>query len=166
MKRKKNVKGISRIDSKNTHGWYVRIYANGGVFTSKLFSDRQYGSKEKALKNAVAFRDHNQMVAELQKSDDQLLPRRPFYRKPPKNNSSGIVGVHKISTKVGEKETVYFQATWNEGGKMHSKKYYITKTRSAQEAFDLAVAWRKSKEEQLYTEWLAKREKYLKNKKK
>ncbi len=151
MKRKN--KGISRIDSKNTHGWYVRIYANGGVFTSKLFSDRLYGGKQKALGAAKSFRDHNQMVAELQKDKSKYKKKKPFYDKPPKNNSSGVVGVNEIETEVRGRKIHYFQATWSEDGKAHSKKYYVTAKRPRDEAFELAVEHRRKKEEMLREKW-------------
>lgn len=50
--------GISRIDSKNTHCWWVRL---GHIKThpqiNKPFSDRKYGGIEKAFIAAVEFRD-------------------------------------------------------------------------------------------------------------
>ena len=82
--KRKGYPGISRIDSKHTHGWYVRVYANGGVLKSKLFSDRLFGGKQQALDNAIKFRDHYQMVAALHKSND--FRRKPFYNQPYKNN--------------------------------------------------------------------------------
>ncbi len=151
---KKKLKGISRIDSKSTHGWYVRIYADGGVFTSKLFSDRQYGSKEKALKSAIAWRDHNQMVADIYKKEHPMPKRRPpFYQKKPKNNLSGTVGVHAVHAKAGAQEIIYVQATWSEDGKPRSKKFYVNKKRSLEEAFKLAKELRKQKEKELYENW-------------
>lgn len=50
MARSKANKGISRIDSGSTHGWFVRGYRNGKTY-SKLFSDRKCGGKGKAQKN-------------------------------------------------------------------------------------------------------------------
>lgn len=166
MKKKRKNKGISRIDSSNTHGWYVRIYANGGVFTSKLFSDRQYGSKAKALESAVVFRDHNQMVADLQKSEGNYPPRKPFYKKPPKNNVSGVVGVHKVISIIGGKEMTYFQSTWNKDGKLLTKKFYVTKKRTEEEAFEQAKAYRKKVEDELWAQYEKDYEKYLKKMKK
>ena len=125
---KKKMKGISRIDSKNTHGWYVRVYAESGVFASKLFSDKLYGSKDKALKNAFKFRDHNQMVADLYKRNLPKPKRKRFFDKPGLNNSSGIVGVNEVKTKVNGREVHYYQATWSEKGKSRSKKFYIKNT--------------------------------------
>jgi len=146
---KKKMKGISRIDSKNTHGWYVRIYADGGVFTSKLFSDRQYGSKEVALKNATTFRDHNQMVADIHKANTPRKPRRPFFERPAKNNSSGVVGVNEVKTVIKGREVHYFQSTWSDDGKPKSKKYYINSNRTVNEARKLAIKFRKQKEDKM-----------------
>jgi len=54
-KRKTAMKGISRIDSGSTHGWFVRAYRNGDTY-SKLFSDRKCGGKGEALAMAKEFR--------------------------------------------------------------------------------------------------------------
>jgi len=147
--------GISRIDSKNTHGWYVRVYAKGAVFVSKLFSDRQYGGKKKALENAIKFRDHNRMVAELVKANYKSTKRKPFYNRKAKN-STGITGVNEIKGLVNGKLVHYFQATWSENGKIKIKKFYINSKRTRDEAFEAAVKYRKEMEEKLYQEWLEK----------
>jgi len=59
------MKGISRIDSGSTHGWFVRGYRNGTTY-SKLFSDRKLGGKGKAKKMAQEYRD--QLHADLTRS--------------------------------------------------------------------------------------------------
>jgi len=59
MARSKANKGISRIDSGSTHGWFVRGYRNGKTY-SKLFSDRKSGGKGKAQKLAKIYRDEAQ----------------------------------------------------------------------------------------------------------
>ena len=156
---KKMHKGISRIDSKNTHGWYVRIYANGGVFVSKLFSDRLHGSKQKALKDAVAFRDHNQMVADIKKKELRGKNKRPFYRIPPKNNTSGIVGVNEIISRSNGKKVHYFQATWSENGKARSKKFYITPNRSVDQAREAAIQKRNAMVDKLEEKWILDKDK-------
>jgi hypothetical protein len=148
--------GISRIDSKHTHGWYVRVYANGGVFVSKLFSDRLYGGKQKALKNAIIFRDHNQMVAQLERAKYKSTKRKPFYKRKAKNSTSGITGVNEVKSMTKGKLVHYFQATWSEDGKLHSKKFYVNKKRTREEAFEQAVAFRKQMEKELYKKWLKK----------
>ncbi len=148
----KKLKNISRIDSKNTHGWYVRIYLNSGIFASKLFSDRICGGKEKALKNAILYRDHNQMVADLQKKSHRKN-RKPAFVKPAKNNTSGVVGVNEVHTTIRNRPVHYIQATWSEDYKPKSKKFYITGTRTRDEALDLAVTLRKSKEKEILNNW-------------
>lgn len=59
------MKGISRIDSGSTHGWFVRGY-KGGLTYSKLFSDKKNGGKGKALKLAKEYRDklHKELKSE------------------------------------------------------------------------------------------------------
>ena len=145
-------KNISRIDSKNTHGWYVRIYLNGGVFASKLFSDRICNGKDKALKNAILYRDHNQMVADLNKQPYKKK-RKPIFDKLTKNNKSGIVGVNEVHTKIRNRPVHYIQATWPEDFKPKSKKFYITKFRTREEALKSAIELRKSKEKEILENW-------------
>jgi hypothetical protein len=150
---KKKYPGISRIDSKHTHGWYVRVYANGGVFTSKLFSDRLYGGKQIALNNAIKYRDHNKMVAELHKREGRNPNRRPFYNKAPKNNQSGVVGVNEVKTTIRGREVHYFQATWSADGKANSRKFYVSKKRTREEAEKQAIALRQEKVKMLQKSW-------------
>ena len=153
MSKEKKYPGISRIDSKHTHGWYVRVYANGGVFTSKLFSDRLYGGKQVALNNAIKFRDHNRMVADLYKREGRNPNRKPFYYKPPRNNNSGVVGVNEVKTTIRGREVHYFQATWSEDGKANSRKFYVSKKRTREQAEKLAVDLRRQKEKLLQKKW-------------
>jgi hypothetical protein len=150
--RSKKLKNISRIDSKNTHGWYVRIYFNSGIFASKLFSDRICGGKDKAFKNAVLYRDHNQMVADLQTVPNRKN-RKPAFYKPVKNNASGIVGVNEVHTTIRNRPVHYIQATWSEDFKPKSKKFYITATRTREEALESAIALRKSQEKEILRKW-------------
>ena len=155
-RRERKLHNISRIDSKNTHGWYVRIYLNGGVFSSKLFSDRVYGGKQKALKSALVYRDHNQMVADLQRDPNRRSRRKPYFDKPSKNNSSGITGVNEVHTYIRSRPTHYIQATWSDNGKPRSKKFYVTSKLTRDEAFEKAVEYRKEKEEQLMRDYKQK----------
>lgn len=149
MKKDKKLKGISRIDSKSTHGWYVRIYGIKSVFACKLFSDRLYGGKQAALKNAIKYRDHNQMVADLQitRAGNGTRGRStPF-----KHNKTGVAGVHKsYNRKKNGYVYHYYRATWFENGKSCSKEFIITKNRPEEVAFKMAVALRKEKERTLY----------------
>ena len=67
------IKGISRIDTKSTHGWFVRGYRNGKTYT-KLFSDRKNGGKEVALEAARTYRQ--QLLEELSKIPQKERERR------------------------------------------------------------------------------------------
>lgn len=158
-KKSGKLKNISRIDSKNTHGWYVRIYLNGKVFAAKLFSDKICGGKDKALKYAKLYRDHNQMVADVQRTTSKRKIRKPFFANPSRNNSSGIVGVNEVSTKIRGREVNYIQATWSEEGKPKSKKFYISKYRSKDQAFKEAIKLRKEKEKEMEKIWKESRKK-------
>lgn len=153
MSKGKSNPGISRIDSKHTHGWYVRVYGNGGVFTSKLFSDRIHGGKDVALENAIAYRDRYTKIAKKFKREGRNPNRRPFYSKAPKNNQSGVVGVNEVITQIRGKEVHYFQATWSEGGKANSCKFYVSKKRNREDAEKLAVKLRLEKVKLLKKYW-------------
>jgi len=76
------MKGISRIDSGSTHGWFVRGYRNGVVY-SRLFSDRKIGGKNKARDAAKAYRDllHRELSME---------PKRPPAKKARQTNRATL----------------------------------------------------------------------------
>ena len=56
----KHYKGISRIDTKYTHGWNARVYYKGKSY-SKLFSDNLWDGKEIALDEAIYWRDQKEV---------------------------------------------------------------------------------------------------------
>lgn len=66
-------RGITRIDSHDTHGWFVRAY-KAGKTTSKLFSDAVYGGKNKALKEAMDFRES--LVKRLTEAPKAVSPAK------------------------------------------------------------------------------------------
>lgn len=50
--------GISRIDHKHTHSWWVRLnYINKKPQFQKSFSDKKHGGKDKSFAAAVMYRD-------------------------------------------------------------------------------------------------------------
>ncbi len=51
-----NKHNISRIDTRATHGWQVRITRKSNP-CSKFFADRQNGGQQEALQAAIAWRD-------------------------------------------------------------------------------------------------------------
>lgn len=87
-------KGISRIDSGSTHGWFVRGYRNGKTF-SRLFSDIKNGGRDAALEKARHFKE------ELRQKLDEL-PVEPRARRivtRDARNSTGVLGVCRTRKK-------------------------------------------------------------------
>ena len=139
-KNSKKMKGISRIDSKGTHGWYVRVYTNGKTY-SKLYSDNKYGGKERALKFAQKARQD--AVNRLKNDPANKNDNRPNLIHRNKNNSTGVVGVTKARKKnrSGNYSEIY-QARWtNKYGKIKMRQWSIRKY-GEEEAFRLACQFR------------------------
>lgn len=104
MKSKAN-KGVSRIDSGTTHGWFVRVYWNNKVY-SKLFSDRKCGGKEKAYKLAKEYR--NQLTEEV-----KATPKTHRKRRMDSRDFTGEVGVYRHAMTDTDGEThEYYSVIW------------------------------------------------------
>lgn len=133
------MKGISRIDAKGTHGWYVRIYKNGKTY-SKLYSDNKYGGKERALSFAKKAR---QIALETLKSIPDNNSRRLVSHD--KRNKSGIIGVSRTTKTNAEGETsVYYQVTWSpQKGQIKNRQWSVRKY-GEDEAFRRAKEFRES----------------------
>ena len=113
----KKIVGVSRIDTKNTHGWFVRKNYRGQTF-SKFFSDSRFNSKEKAFAAAKEYR----------RKLDEKYPSsatRGFRRKPQKNSKTGVVGVSETHMRNRDGEKIpCFTVTWRpEKGKSKTKKF-------------------------------------------
>jgi hypothetical protein len=139
MPRSKENKGISRIDSKTTHGWFVRGYRNGKTY-SRLFSDRKYGSKSKALSAAKAYRD------EL-KQELAAIPKKPRHRRivvSDKRNSTGELGVSRTTkTSPNGNHHECYSVSWRpESGVQKCTSFSIRKY-GEKKAFKLAVELRR-----------------------
>jgi hypothetical protein len=133
-----NLKGISRIDSGSTHGWFVRAYKNGRTY-SKLFSDGKWNGKESALEAASR---HREVLAErLAKIPAKPRGRRIVFRD--SRNTTGVLGVSRSvkRTPVGALSESY-AVTWRpEPGLQKCTSFSINKY-GAEKAFRLAVAFR------------------------
>lgn len=142
-----NLPGISRIDHRHTHGWFVRVYLKDRKILSKLFSDRKYGGQKEALARAKKWRDINYPPPEL-----QPRPHR-YLKKPPVHNSTGRVGVSKTFTRgrggKGSKIWCYNVSWVPEPNHPKSKSFYINKYPSEEEAFQAACDFRAQKEREL-----------------
>ncbi|MCH8558591.1 MAG: hypothetical protein LAT84_12250 [Balneolia bacterium] len=146
-KKKNPMKGISRIDSKGTRGWYVRVYKNGKTY-SKLYSDSKYNGKERALKFAKKARE---MALETISG----IPDKPVRRMVTKDkrNKSGVVGVSKTTKKTSTgKEVEYYQVTWSpKPGKIKNRQWSVRKY-GEDRAFELAKNFRQSVMREIYGE--------------
>ena len=146
MARRTKNKGISRIDSRATHGWFVRGYKNGKTF-SKLFSDLKLGGKTKALDMATAYR--NELHSKLEKVPKKERARRIVYRD--RRNRTGVLGVCRIA-KGSADGRVYesFSVNWRpEPGVQKSTSFSIRKY-GEKKAFRLAVAHRRRMLREIY----------------
>ena len=137
---------IVRLEGNRTQGWQVRGSGKRG-YLSKLFSDRRYGSKDKAL---IAARAYQQELKQIE------LPRPahgpPYKSKPQANNKSGVLGVgrtHAYHGQTGQKQEYWyaFCPTGPDGRTFYTKRFYITEERDEEEAFRLAVEFRQMGEE-------------------
>ena len=118
------MKGISRIDSGATHGWFVRGYRNRKT-VSKFFADRKHGGKGKALLLAKSHRD--ELHADIAATPKAERKRRVVAVD--SRNSTGEIGVALI-TRTGGNGVVqdYYIATWRpEPNQQRSKSFSVSK---------------------------------------
>ncbi|MFW5883065.1 MAG: AP2 domain-containing protein [Verrucomicrobiota bacterium] len=146
MAKDKKNKGISRIDSGSTHGWFVRGYRNGKTY-SKLFSDRKCGGKRKALDMAREYRD--QLLEELSKIPSKPRGRRLVYRDA--RNTTGVLGVCRTSKKSanGTVNDCYSVSWRPEPGVQKCTSFSIRKY-GEEKAFQMAVAHRRKMMKEIY----------------
>lgn len=141
------MKGISRMDHGRTHGWFVRAYRNYKVY-SKLFSDRKFGGKNKALAEAKTFLA--QLESEIAK---EPAIRKPFRTKAQPNNKLGVVGVSETAKKSGSGKlmpcfTVYWRG---DDGKARNYAFYFSRYGTRDAALKAAVAHRRKLEKEKLT---------------
>ncbi len=139
-------KGISRIDSGSTHGWFVRGYRNGKTY-SKLFSDRKCGGREEAYETAIKYRD--ELYNELEQIPSKPRARRIVFRD--SRNTTGVLGVSRTKkTDSKGRTTECYSVSWRPApGKQKCTSFSIRKY-GEEKAFELAVALRKQKLEEIY----------------
>lgn len=131
-------KGISRIDSGSTHGWFVRGYRNGKTF-SRLFSDLKCGGRDKSLRAARDFR--SMLYSQLEN-----MPARPRSRRivtKDARNKTGVLGVCK-TTKKSPKGVSHecFSVSWRPSPGVQKCTSFSIRKYGEKEAFRLAVEHR------------------------
>lgn len=139
MARKSENKGISRIDSGSTHGWFARGYRNGKTH-SKLFSDRKCGGKDEAYALAKAYR------VELSGKLDEI-PKAPSKRRivvSDSRNKTGELGVSLVVKKGpnGQKYESY-SVSWRPKPGVQKCTSFSIKKYGKDQAFKLAVEHRR-----------------------
>lgn len=147
-KKQAAMKGISRIDSGSTHGWFVRGYRNQKVY-SKLFSDRKSGSKSKALKLAKAHRA--ELIEELEKIPKAPRRRRIVLRK--SRNNTGETGVSRTVRKGpnGTKHECY-SVSWRPEPGIQKCTSFAIKKYGEKKAFKMAVDFRRARMREIHGE--------------
>lgn len=140
MARSKANKGISRIDSGSTHGWFVRGYRNGKTY-SRLFSDRKSGGKGKAENLAKSYR--NELNHELESI--QKKPRQRRIVVSDSRNTSGELGVSR-TIKMGPNGTKHecFSVSWRPEPGVQKCTSFSIKKYGEKKAFKLAVEHRRN----------------------
>jgi len=144
---KKKDKGISRIDSGSTHGWFVRGYRNGKTF-SKLFSDRKCGSQEKALEAASSYRqDLHENLENMPKE-----PRAQRVVTQDSRNTTGVLGVCR-TTKTGPNGTKNdcYSVSWRPSPGVQKCTSFSIRKYGEEKAFELAVQFRREKLDEIYS---------------
>lgn len=132
-------KGISRIDSGSTHGWFVRGYRNGKTF-SRLFSDIKNGGKEAALAKARQFK--HELKQKLDKLPAEPRPRRIVTRDA--RNSTGVLGVCRTSKKSpGGTVNECYSVSWRPAPGVQKCTSFSIRKYGEKKAFALAVEHRR-----------------------
>lgn len=109
---------VKHITEPDAFGYQVRIVRRGKE-TSRYFSHKLWGNKNKSLKAAIAWRD--QMLVVLKGSKTRFL-------KPPKNKTTtGITGVSRTIKFDHRKDKSYLCYTvfWVQDGKSRNKTFQV-----------------------------------------
>jgi hypothetical protein len=148
-----NMKGISRIDSGSTHGWFVRAYKNGKTY-SKLFSDGKWNSTDEAL--AAARKHREGLYAHLAKIPTKPRGRRIVFRD--SRNTTGVLGVSRsLKRTPAGVLSESFAVTWRpEPGMQKCTSFSINKF-GEEKAFRLAVAFRLRKLREIHGSAVARK---------
>ncbi len=143
---KRRNKGISRVDLRRTHGWFVRGYKNGKVY-GKLFSDKKYGGKRKAQNLARQYRD--ELHDKLAQIPIEPRGRRIVFRD--SRNTTGVLGVCRTPKRsTNGKVNECYSVSWQpEEGVRKATSFSIRKY-GEKKAFQLAVAHRRKMLRQIY----------------
>ena len=138
-------KGISRIETSSTLGWYVRVYRNKKTY-SKFLSDTKYGGKDKALEMALFEKE------ELSKMISKI-PKKPTKRRvvtKDKRNTTGVLGVSRTSKKASNgKSYDCYTVSWRPEPKVQKSTSFSIKKYGEEKALEMAIQLRRKKINQI-----------------
>lgn len=145
-------KGISRIKSKSTRGWFVRAY-KGGTTYSKLFSDKKWGSEEGAFEAAVRYRD--ELIQQLEQMPKKPRKRRVVTRDA--RNKTGVIGITRCKRKNSQGQEVdSYSVSWRPAPGVQKCTSFSIRKYGEEKAFKLAVQHRFTELKQAYGEEAAR----------
>ena len=140
--------GISRIDSKNTHCWWVRLaHYNNRPQVSKSFSDLRYGGIVQSFTAAVAFRDQG-LLAYHPVVSTAFVPELPKEKRWKEKKKWIEKGVTKVIVGTGVEAAKKARA-------LGMSKVTLWKVRSGQQNFVRvdACGGKRLREEMLNNPW-------------
>jgi hypothetical protein len=134
-----SLKGISRIETSSTLGWYVRVYRNKKTY-SKFFSDTKFGGKDKALETAIFQKEElSRMISEI--------PKKPTKRRvvtKDKRNITGVLGVSRTSKKASNgKSYDCYTVSWRPEPKVQKSTSFSIKKYGEEKALEMAIELRR-----------------------
>ena len=133
-----NEKGISRIDTASTKGWYVRAYRNGKIH-AKFFSDGKHASSRSALNAARVYRDG--LFRELE--DVERQPRRRSPQVKAGKSKLGVVGVSLTKKKTPQGKMIRcYSVSWRPTPKVQKCTSFSVEKYGEDQAFLMAVEHR------------------------
>lgn len=126
---------MERAES-STFGWQVRLQRRGMRY-AKYFADRGHGGSDASLAAARIWRDR--LLKTFAEDDRARVCSRSA------RNSSGVVGVSKVTITGPNGVTYYFwQATWSPAPGQRRSIRFSVKKHGEEEAFKLAVQARQN----------------------
>lgn len=132
-KKSPKLRHITRMDYERTCGWWVRFYKGQTQLDHKLFSDKKWGGKTKALVAAQQWRDANEA---------KWVTKRPglhSYRLQSRRNVTGAIGV-ALRIQPNRKGMARFSwaALWSDSTSQHTRTFGVEK-HGYRRAYQLAL---------------------------
>ncbi|MDD5094249.1 MAG: hypothetical protein PHV74_07720 [Dehalococcoidia bacterium] len=141
---------ISRIDSRNTHGWSVRVARGSkkhGTWKeiNGFFSDKKWGGRDIALQQAREYE------VKLLIENPEMEPA-PFKEFPQANCSTGVCGVSRTFKRCRRNRDILYwgyAVLYKTADGRRATKFFSENKYGEDEAFERAVAFRKEWEKQV-----------------